>query len=107
MSNSRVEKGTQAGGDVTIALSDVFPSKIIIDAETSISNSKGSLAIKFRTTGMTKFKSLLNPDSGLPESIDASAPYPVVLTDIIIEELKFSPSNFAAGEVFTVSAHWR
>ena len=97
--------GNQAGGPQRKLLASNQQDVVIIDAETSAETSVGVLSIQFRTVGMKKFKQLINPDTGLSMVIDMKSPYPVVLIDVVFEELQFTPSGFEAQETFSISIH--
>ncbi len=99
---------TQTSGIVGVQLEGtMFPSTLVIDGESSLSNSAATVTVLFRTQGMTKLKKLLDPDTGLPVVISGSSPYPCTFIDIAMQEIAFEPVNFAAGESFNVGIHWR
>ena len=97
--------GNQAGGPQRKLISGKHSTVVIIDAETSANTSTGLLSIQFRTVGMKKFKQLKDPDSGVNVTIDMQNPYPIVLSDVVFEELQFTPSGFGTLETFSISIH--
>ena len=94
----------QSDGDISIAY---FPSDvewIQIDAECSLVPTGGSLAVKFKTPGMTTAKALLS--SGVPVVISLKNPYPVLIENICLSEIILSPSGFDADKTFSVCVSW-
>ena len=76
-----------------------------LDIEVDVSTAVvGSVAVLIRTPGMSKFKTLIDPDTNAAFVFDLSKPYPASFESLRAAELKFVPTGVTAGAKFNVVA---
>lgn len=103
MNYEEIESAWKSQAQGVTAL-NVWPgaSRIQIDVETSAPAGSGTLMVSFLTPQMSQAKPLRD-ENGAKVSIDLADPYPVLIKDMMISQLLFTPSGFDADKTYHVT----